>query len=301
MNYTSLIAAKGVTGSIANWVGYNRLDLPAVLDEAQSLIYEVLRVREMRTAFNFAVTPGQSSFALPFRFLDPFGKIYDSTNGCTYDHVIESSILQKRSYDPSLSGTFGTDPFATTSASAVITATKTAHNLTQDSSITIPNAPALNGLSMSGTFNVSSVPTANTFTFSVADVQAADGTTANATGTGGGAGVTYTANQLVSGFPTCWSIWAERLHFDTAFDVAAACKLLYYRRPELLSATNLTNFLTDRHPKLVRVATTAAAAEFMKDDNEYQKGLAALNNLISTIAEKDDLQYRGASFGTDTP
>jgi hypothetical protein len=32
-----------------NWVSYSKLDAPTILDEAQSLIYGILRCREMRT------------------------------------------------------------------------------------------------------------------------------------------------------------------------------------------------------------------------------------------------------------
>ena len=45
MTYTSLVAPKGTTGSLANWVGYSKLDTETVLDEAQSLLFHLLRVR----------------------------------------------------------------------------------------------------------------------------------------------------------------------------------------------------------------------------------------------------------------
>lgn len=72
-NYTTLTGAKGTSGAIANWL--NRSDLPTaeILTEAQALIYERLRVREMqaRATLTFAVATQTS--ALPTGFLDPLG------------------------------------------------------------------------------------------------------------------------------------------------------------------------------------------------------------------------------------
>lgn len=300
MSYTSLVASKGAAGSIMNWVSYTKLDVNTVVDEAQSLLYTMLRVREMRSSFNFGIAAKQASVVLPTRFLDPIGKIYDNTNSIKYSHVSEVEVLSARAYDNSLTGTFGTNPFATTVNTTTITATFANHSFTQDSAITIPNGPTVNGLLISGTFNVSSIIDANTFTFGVADAQA-DGTQASATGTGGGTGVTFTGNALITGMPSIWSVWAERLHFDCAFVLPASCKMLYYRSPLPLSATNLTNFVTNRYPLLMRKACQAAAADYMKDDTEYQKQVTALGGLIQTITAQDDLIYRGAEFGTDTP
>lgn len=71
--YTTLTGAKTVSGSIANWV--NRSDLPTseILTEAEALIYETLRVREMlaRSVLTFAADTQTAS--LPTGFLDPIG------------------------------------------------------------------------------------------------------------------------------------------------------------------------------------------------------------------------------------
>lgn len=296
MSYTSLVAPKGTTGSIANWVNYTKLDLPVVLDEAQMLIYEVLRVREMRTEWTFGMTEGQASVALPSRFLDPIGEMIDAVNGARYTHLIETPVLERRYYEER-SGTLGTDPFTTVLNSALVTIEMTGHDLTQDSTVTFANAPTLNGLVLTGAFPVTSITDADHY---VIDLSASDDV-ASASGSGGGAGVTFVAQRLNDGSPSCWGIWDERIKFDSAFDAPATIKQLYYRQPRLLSATNLENFLTRRYPKLMRVATSAAAADFMKDDAEYQKHNTALLNLINDIASKDDMTYRGASFGTDTP
>lgn len=298
MSYTTLTGSKGSSGALLTWVNYAKLDVGTVVDEAQALLYQILRVREMRTEWTFGVSVGQASVALPTRFLDPIGKVYDLTNVTDYDQFIGTSILKKRAYDNSISGTFGTNPFTTTSGSGLVSVNQTAHGLNQDSAITIPNAPSLNGLTLTGTFPIVSITDANDF---VMDVGSASDTTATASGSGGGTGVTYTADNLVAGSPTGWGIWDENLKFDMAADTAFTGKLLLYRRPQPLSATNPTNFVTDRYPHLMRVACLAAAAKFMKDDQEYQKNMTELNTLIQTTASFDDLAYRGASFGTDTP
>lgn len=293
MDYTSLTASKGTAGSILNWVGYSKLDAPTLLEEAQSLIYQFLRVREMRKEWVFGVSVGQASVDLPSRFLDPIGKVCDETNSIEYDHLIETKLQSRRTYDDIASTALGTDPFTTVSGSGLVTVAKTAHGISQDSIVTIAGASAVNGITPNGTFPVDSVTT-NAFVIDT-------GGTANANGSGGGSAASYTGSNLVQGSPRAWAIWDDAVKFDFAFDAAAVMKLLYYRLPDLLSASNPTNFLTIKYPKLLRVATTAAAAEFMKDDGEYQKGLAALQSLIQQTAVADDYSYRGASFGTETP
>lgn len=294
MTYTSLVASKGTTGSIANWVNYSKLDLPVVLDEAQALIYEVLRVREMKKEWVFGVVAGQSAVSLPTRFLDPVGDMLDIVNQTQYAHLIEGQINERRAYEQ-VTGSFGTNPFTTTLDSSLVSVGKTAHDITQDSTVTIAAATAVAGITLNGAFPVVSVTDANNYVIDTGD------TLANAATTGGGAVATFTAQRMVDGSPSCWSVWNEQIKFDVAFDAPATMKQLYFRQPELLSATNLSNFLTVRYPKLVRVATSAAAADFMKDDAEYNKHNTALLNLIQTTAAADDMIYRGASFGTETP
>jgi hypothetical protein len=298
ISYNTLVAPKGTTGSLLNWIGYTKVDTATVLDESQALLYQMLRVREMRTEYTFAMAAGQASAALPSRFLDPFGKVFDTTNITDYDQVPQGSILRARSYDTSLSGTLDNSPFTTTSGSALVAVADVAHGLNQDSTITITSGGVLNGLTLSGSFPVTSITDANHF---VIDASAGTDAVASASGNGGGNGIAWTASNLISGSPTSWGVWDEQIKFDVAFNRAAVCKLLFYRQPLLLSATNQTNFLTNRYPNLLRVACLAAAAQYMKDDEEYTKSVQALTALIGSIAAQDDLSYRGATFGTDTP
>jgi hypothetical protein len=294
MTYTSLIAPKGQSGSIANWVGYSKLDIPTILDEAQSLIYGILRVREMRTEWTFGLSVGQSSIALPSRFLDPIGRLYDVTNAMWLGHRLESDILASRSYTP-IVGSFGANPFTTTTGLSTVKVFKSAHGFNEGSTITIAAAAAVDVFTLNGTYPVTSIVDADNFLIDTVD------SVAVTTATGGGALATYTANNLVAGAPSQWSVWNERFMFDTAHDTATAYKQLYYRTPPLLSASNPSNFLTVRYPKLIRLATQSSAADFMKDDGEYAKSFGALTTLIQSIAVEQDFLYRGADIEVDIP
>lgn len=274
-----------------SWVNYSKLDQFTVVDEAQALIYETLRVREMRTEWTFGMATGQANMALLSRFLDPIGRLFDVTNGTDYGHSIETSIAKMRAYDQ-LSGSFAANPFSVTINQTGIAAQLVGHSLTQDSTLTVANStiPSLNTA-----FPVVSITDANNLVLGT-------DTVANSTVTGiGGPSCTYTANRLLSGSPARWTVWDEQVKFDTAFYAPATLKLLCYRSPILLSATNLSNWLTNRYPMLMRKACMAAAADFMKDDAEYKKQVEALSAMIGSTAASNDLSYRGAEFGTDTP
>lgn len=296
MTYTTLTAPKGAVGSILNWVGYSKVDIATVVDEAQSLIYSLLRVREMRSQWVFGVAVGDSKVALPSRFLDPAGRLADNF-GNRYRHTTESSVTDRRMYDSLLSGSFGTNPFTSGAAgSSTITATLTAHGLNQGADITISGASTVDGVTINGTSLVTSVIDANTFQFTVMDAAATAGAQ-----TGGGASATYTANNLIASQPMSWAVWDEFLQFDAAFLDATQFRLMYYHSLPLLSASNPTNFLTNRYPQLLRVACMASAAAFMKDDNEEQKYVSKLQQMVQSINAESDLGYMGADLDTETP
>lgn len=296
MTYTSLLAAKGTAGSIMNWIGYSKIDAPTILDEAQSLIYGILRAREMRTEWIFGLAASQANIPLPLSFLDPQGDIQNITDGMRIVQRDAPVVQQQRTYDPTLSGSFGTNPFTTQLGSEFVVAVLANHGINQDSTITIAGSTAVGGLTMNGTFPVVSIIDVNTLEF-----DAGTGNQATSNATGGGAAVTYTANNLIASTPGAWGIWNETVYFNCAFTDPKQCKLPYFKSPALLSATNQSNFLTNRYPKLIRLATTTAAAEMMKDDEEYQKNSTATMALIEQINAENDMFLRGASFGTDTP
>src|ERR1700746_3961433 len=97
MTFSTLVGPKGSAGSIANWVGYGKIDIATVLDEAQTIIFQSLRVREMRTEFVFGLAVGQCRVALPARFLDPIGRIRDN-RGLYYKHRTEADVQARRDF-----------------------------------------------------------------------------------------------------------------------------------------------------------------------------------------------------------
>ena len=97
MNYTSLIADKSTSGSIKSWVNYSKLDAESVLEDAEALLYQRLRVREMRASENIPVAIGDDSEALPAGFLDPI-ITRDITNGFNLLHRSEEELENMRSW-----------------------------------------------------------------------------------------------------------------------------------------------------------------------------------------------------------
>lgn len=296
MTWTSLSAAKGTAGALATWVDYTKLDIPTTIDEAQALLYGLLRTREMMTDFAFTMTVGQSYIPLPARFLDPIGRIYQPSFNLPIRHKDSGFVQQNRNYSET-SGTLGTNPFTTTSGSNTVSVALTAHGFSQDSTFYVTGASAFNGVTITGTFPITAITDANDFTIDISIL----GTAPNASGAGGGASVAYTCDNLVQGVPNWFGIWNENIYFDTAAVQQATCKLQYYQSLPLLSASNLTNFLTNRYPQLMRTACMTSAADFMKDDGEYAKGLARLEKLVMAINAENDMQLRGLELDTDIP
>lgn len=293
MSWTTLTGPKTTIGSLASWVNYTKLDAVTIVAEAESLLYSMLRVREMRDEWIFGMAVGQSEIALPSRFLDPIGKLRDITNGISLGHKIETDVSNIRAYD-NQSGDFGADPFTTETGSDLVLVYHPSHGLTQGSIITITGASGVGGLTMNGTFPIVSVADQDNFVVNVSN----DATSSDI---GGGAAASFTAERLIPSCPMKWSIWQESVKFDAAFDVATSFKMLYYRSPKPLSAANETNWLTNRYPMLMRKACVTAAADFMKDDAEYQKNLTALSGLVQSTATENDMIYRGSDLETETP
>lgn len=296
MTYTSLLAPKGTSGSILNWINYNKLDVESVLDESQALIYSMLRCREMRLQWIFGLPVGNCKIALPPYFLDPIGALIDNF-GQRYWHKTEADITRARQYDTSPAGSFGANPFTSGAiGSGIVTCVLANHGLNQGGDITILGATAVDGIALNTTSLITGIIDVNTFTIAVENAAAVAGNV-----TGGGSAATYTANNLIQTSPAQWSVWDEFLQFDGAFYTATQFRLMYFGSKPLLSASSPTNFLTSRYPQLIRVATQAAAASFMKDDDEYAKHVQGLQGVIQTIQSSDDGIYRGADLTTDTP
>jgi hypothetical protein len=293
MSYTSLVGDKNTAGSIARWVNYSKLDADQILQEAQSLLYSMLRVREMRAHFNFDIAQGGDRVALPSGFLDPIGRISFLGTGAKAEQRYPNFIQRRRVYTET-SGSLGLNPFTTASGSTLVTVSLANHGLSQGSTFFAAGAAAFNGVTIAGTFDVVAIVDVNDFTIDITPL----GSVPNASGAGGGAAATYIADNLIQGTPIYWGVWDETIFFDVAFAQQTNCNLQYFKSLPILSAANATNFLTNRYPHLLRKAATAQAWDFMRNDAEYQKDVAALAALVEQVNAEADLLYRGAAFDT---
>jgi hypothetical protein len=293
MSYTTLVGDKNTAGSIARWVNYSKLDADQILQEAQSLLYSMLRTREMRTHFSFDLAVGSSQVALPSGFLDPVGKIHMLATGAKIEQRYQNFIQRRRTYTET-TGSLGTNPFTTANGSTIVSVNLPNHGFAQGSTFFTAGANAFNGVTIVGTFDVTAIVDANNFAIDITPL----GATPNASGAGGGAAATYICDNLVQGSPMYWGVWDETIWFEVALSQQTNCNLQYFRALPNLSAANTANFLTTRYPHLLRKACTAQAWDFMRNDAEYQRDVAALTALVEQTNAEADLLYRGATFDT---
>lgn len=97
MTFTTLVGLKTVSGSIKSWMNYGKVDAEGVLLEAETMIYQRLRVREMRSSDTLTVGVGKASVDLPDGFLDPL-KLRDITNDCRITLKSEDEIEDIRTW-----------------------------------------------------------------------------------------------------------------------------------------------------------------------------------------------------------
>lgn len=99
MDFNSLTGANTVAGSIALWMNNTTLDLATIVTEAQALIYQHLRVREMVVSdYVVAVAQGDYSEPLPSGFLDPINMRDLNLNRMKARDI--SSVKARRWIDP---------------------------------------------------------------------------------------------------------------------------------------------------------------------------------------------------------
>jgi hypothetical protein len=213
-NYTTLVGARTVEGSIRNWV--NRTNPPAttILTEAQALIYQRLRCREMVQTATGTLAIGADAIDLSTevpRFRQPVTLLFTGT------------------------------------------ATLSRHKPTFKRSIeVVQNAWEWDG----------------------------DG-------------------NRVRGLPLIWSYEGANLQFDKPTDVARPWRLTYHGALAALSASNETNFLTERYPKMLRAACLAQVADFDKAARERNHWYAVLMDEIAQANVDADLEYTGAETDYD--
>ena len=229
MNYNDLIGPKSTPGSIANYANYGLAPATEVLLDAQAIIYQGLRVREMRVGpYPIPLAVNAIHAPLPPGFLDPIS-VHDCFLAPLYIRDPES--LLKRRFVVAQTGDFAFPDFDP-----------------QDFSTTA---------------------------------------------------------GWQQGVPRFVAIFGEQLQFDVAANAPMIYWMIYYGTPVPLGpgnttpATTNTNFLTNRYPHILRAAVLAAAADFRKDDADYQRCMQRLTGLIQDAKSKDDLVNRGIEVDAD--
>lgn len=71
MDYTTLVGAKTLAGSIKYLINYSEIDAAGIMAAAESAIYARLRVRDMRKVTTLDITLGATSVDLPADWLSP--------------------------------------------------------------------------------------------------------------------------------------------------------------------------------------------------------------------------------------
>lgn len=99
MSFTTLTGSKTTAGSIARWVNYSEIDAEDILIEAQALIFQALRVREMRSVWSPTIAIGDSSKALPAGFMDPIGRHIRDNKNMQFPFIHEQELIDRRVYD----------------------------------------------------------------------------------------------------------------------------------------------------------------------------------------------------------
>ncbi len=100
------------------------------------------------------------------------------------------------------------------------------------------------------------------------------------------------SGALFSGSPTMWTILGETAYVDVTCDSNFGGMLLYYKRPEALSGSNETNFLTVKYPTLMRHVLMMKAYEHMKDSSREGAYEARALRHLADAKVTDDLSRR---------
>lgn len=95
--------------------------------------------------------------------------------------------------------------------------------------------------------------------------------------------------------PSQWTVFGTEAQLNIQVGKDFRGRLRYYGRPEFLSATNQTNFLTNRYPRLLRIACMAMAYEHMKDKPQADDYLVQLVELIK-LANRTNEMYRRSQY-----
>lgn len=98
---------------------------------------------------------------------------------------------------------------------------------------------------------------------------------------------------MPEGVPSYWCDISTTIQLDTKADQAYTAKMVYFKKPDLLSVSNTTNWLTDRYPSLVRRACLMFAAEARKEYETMDRVEVRALQSIDEIKAESDLAMRG--------
>jgi hypothetical protein len=304
MTWNTLTAAKGQPGSIATWASYTKLDTETILDEAQSLLWMYLRILEMRTSAILYVPQYGAEVALPSNFIEPIGGLWCETINQEIRQYDTNYVKNKRYYNET-SGTLGTNPLTTTLGLSAITVNFPNHGFLASgggNSFSLQGATAVGGITPAGAYKITAIIDANNFTIDNPNIAPV----ASASATGGGVAVTYLADILQQGIPTCFAIESiTSAMFDWSVSQALNIKFNYFCTLPLLSVNNPTNVLTSRYPHLLRKACLVSAADFMNDDAAVQRMMSnpvsGLSAVIQRVNAENERFMSGIEIFTETP
>lgn len=98
---------------------------------------------------------------------------------------------------------------------------------------------------------------------------------------------------LPEGPPSYWCDFDTTIQFNTKADQAYTAKMVFFKKPDLLSGSNLTNWLTDRYPSLLRRACLMFSAEARKEFDMMNNAEIKALQMIEEIKVESDLAMRG--------
>lgn len=98
---------------------------------------------------------------------------------------------------------------------------------------------------------------------------------------------------MPEGLPSYWCDFNNLIQLDTKADQAYTAKMVYFKTPLALSASNETNWLTDRYPSLLRRACLMLAAEARKEFDVMDRTEIRAMQMIDEIKVESDFAMRG--------
>lgn len=202
--YSALTGTRGASGAIRSWINRDDIPIDDILTEAQTYIYERLRVREMTGTAAGTATASSTAITLPTDYLDARTLYWTGTDAQKVQRESLESIEERRVYD---------------------------------------------------------------------------------------------GTALQEAKPTYYAVDGDNIVFPTQTDDAYTYRLVYYKIPAALGTATETNFLTNRHPRLLRSMCLALSNEWMKNESERVYWLQVAEAEILTANKFDDLeQFRDTNL-----